>query len=67
MVEKESRLIYEVRPIGDFLMIRPATKGQEHLIQRMSFIEFNRAFDPFLAQFFIPELLTDEDAQEVTY
>jgi hypothetical protein len=63
-VEVESRLLYEVRPMGDFIMIRPAAVGKEHLLERIDFIQFNRMFDAWLGQFLIPEQLREEDYEE---
>lgn len=64
-VDKESRLIYEVRPLGETIMIRPAEVGMEHMIERVPAIAFGKIFDNFLAMFLIPNQLDEEDFMDV--
>jgi hypothetical protein len=53
--------------MGDFIMIRPADPGKEHLIERIDFIQFNSMFDAFLGQFLIPGQLEEGDYYEELY
>lgn len=66
-VEKESRSIYEARPIGDVIMIRPARRGSEHLLERVTMLDFNERFNIFLARFLIPDVLDDNDKYDTVY
>lgn len=66
-VERTTRYIWEVRPLGDYVLIRPASLGSEHLLEKISFVKFNRMFDPFLGMFLIPNRLRDEDYDAEPY
>lgn len=59
-VEKESRLIYEAKAVGNYLIVRPAQVGLEHMIERLSMLDFNNRFDFHVAKFLIPDQLTNE-------
>lgn len=64
-VHIETRDIYEVRPIGPYLLVRPASHGREKELARIDFKLFDKSFNPFLAQFLIPNQLTEEDGMEL--
>jgi hypothetical protein len=66
-VQKENRLIYEAQPIGEYVMIRPAQKGLEHLLDRISYVSFAKNFESFLARFLIPDQLDEEDRNDLPY
>lgn len=65
-VETRTGLIYEVRALGDYVLVRPAHLGREHLLERITFVQFNRLFNAFLGAFLIPNRLTEEDYIEAS-
>lgn len=64
-VHIESREIYEIRPFGAYLLVRPARFGHEKDLARIDFLDFDSSFNPFLAKFLIPNQLREEDFMEV--
>lgn len=63
-VHIESRLVFEIRPIGEFLLIRPAARGREQEIAKLTMLQFDREFNHFIGRFLLPNRLTEEDYLE---
>lgn len=64
-VRVDNRDIYEIRPMGDCLLVRPAHIGKEREISKITFLDFDKAFNSFLNKFLIPNQLTEDDGMEL--
>jgi hypothetical protein len=53
--------------MGEFIIVRPAKKGLEHELMRLSFLQYAKTFSHFLSIFLTPHQLTDSDYDEGGY